>query len=761
MKKSKFFSLSLMWEGIKQTKSVGICLTVISLIVACFNPFMLLLNGSEASFHAVIVNEFVAPIFSMFYFIPAILIFGLFGFLNKRNSSDFYHSVPLNRSCVYITYAATTMVWCIFIMLVSTFSSYILYSFVPNVMITPYFIWIALYSSFIAAFLAMSIALVAMGLSGNFFSDIVTFLLLMFAPRLIISAFTSALSSAVPIVSLDSIPLLRPYVNILFVPFESGVAYSELLTDWGIMLYSFVLAVIYFVGGFFIHRARKSESAESAVAFKGVRHVIRSLIGIVPTLFICYSLTSKIRNGSNSSLDGEGLAPIILLFAGLSIIAYFVYEFIATRSAKKLLYSIPLYLIVVAFDAAFIFVGQAVSNSIINTVPIQSDIQSVSVRCMDQNYFYEGIKPYQEWKAKNIDYENKELIKMLSDGLNSNVNTIKNGSFLDSAYNGYYSEYRVVFHCKGGNDISRKVYLYSSDDYNEENSEETSYNKISRLMTEDKAYTDLATIIPKENEVKQVYINRVNEIYSNKFTNDEINKIWHTFRNEYVSLSDDNKLTVHGNFSVKDPNNDMSMFNISIKGYIGVNAFYDIYTISPKFTPKTYKLLMETLMKYQEPMSSDIADAILSNINKDSTFYVYVNEMNKIDTYDISYDISWDNKDIVTAKDFENAAKAVKILTDAAQKDCDISKNNLYIVDFEIDDEKIPMQKEIYDTGGSSSTRKVEYIVNLTDEEYKEFCSIAADFADKLLPDDIEEETSGTEETSIVAEESTIIAQAS
>ncbi|MDD6490461.1 MAG: hypothetical protein PUG48_11755, partial [Clostridia bacterium] len=463
MRKNKYFSLSLMWEGIKQTKSLGICLTVITVIATCFNPFTSLLNTSEASFHAVTVNEFVAPIFSMFYFIPTMLIFSLFSFMNKRNSSDFYHSVPLNRSCVYITYAAVTMVWCVFIILVSTFSSYLLYSFAPNVMITPYFIWIALYSSFIAAFLVMSIALVAVGLSGNFFSDIVTFLLLMFAPRLIISVFTSAISSAVPIVSFESIPLLRPYINILFVPFESGMLYSELLTDWGIMLYSIILAVVYFVGGFFIHRARKSESAESAVAFKGVRHVIRSLIGIVPTLMICYPLSLNITlEDSKQHLN----AGVLILGVGISVIAYFVYEFITTKSVKKLLYAVPLYLIVVAFDFAFIFGSQAIDNSILNTVPVQSDIQSISVKPVnDNNNHNYGLKTYQECKTKTFDYENKELIKIFSDNLYNNVKSLKNGGSLYSSVYGYYyySTYQVEFHCKDGQNITRKVYIPNND----------------------------------------------------------------------------------------------------------------------------------------------------------------------------------------------------------------------------------------------------------------------------------------------------------
>ena len=720
MKKNKYFSLSLMWEGIKQTKSVGICLTVISLIVACFSPFMQILNGSEASFHAVTVNEFVSPIFSMFYFTPAIFVLGLFGFMNKRNSSDFYHSVPLNRSCVYITYAAVTMVWCVFIILVSTFSSYILCSLAPNVMITPYFIWTALYSSFIVAFLVMSIALVAMGLSGNLFSDIVTFLLLMFAPRLIISAFVSALSSAVPVFSADSIPLLRPYINILFVPFESGAAYSELLTDWGIMLYSVILAVVYFIGGFFIHRARKSESAESAVAFRGVRHIVRSLIGIVPTLLICYPLASKLTlNESKSYLNTE----LLILAVGISVIAYFVYEFIATKSAKKLMYAIPLYLIVVAFDCAFIFGSQAIGNSIVNTVPVQSDIQSVSVKYIDQSYgnIYR-IKTYQEYKAKSFDYENKELIKILSDSLAYNTNTIKEGYSLENLYYGNYSVYKVVFHCKNGQNITRKVYIPNGD--GTEDSNKTLNGKIYNLMNSDENFKKSTTLIPDDNEVRKLYLtDNVSVIHSTRLTDEEMQEIWQTFRNEYVSLSYENKLKTCG----YDLSGNISFFNIYVKGYTGVDAFYSSYMIGQDFTPKTYKVIGEISGKYTKPISSEVADIILSQINKDGDFGI---SLESIKLYGAYFGISYSPEEVtnLNEKDFENAKKAVKILTDAAQKNCDMLKDNVHKVTFNVYAEGIPVSRYEYVEGGSYTAQQIECFVNLTDEEFKEFCSIADSF---------------------------------
>ncbi|MDD6489697.1 MAG: hypothetical protein PUG48_07780, partial [Clostridia bacterium] len=448
---------------------------------------------------------------------------------------------------------------------------------------------------------------------------------------------------------------------------------------------------------------------ESAVAFKGVRHVIRSLIGIVPTLMICYPLASK----QNMNI------PLLILGIGISILAYFIYELIATKNAKKLLYAIPFYLIVVVFDLAFIFGSQAIGNSIINDVPVQSDIQSVSVICIDQNY-NDYIKVYQKCKAKTIDYENKELIKILSDAFNSNVATIKKGSQIDT---NFHSVYRVDFHCKDGKNISRKVYIPIDD--NTDNSEETLYNKIYRLMKSDENFRKAGTVFPEDNEVKKVYItDDVGAVYSSQFTNEEIQKVWQTFRNEYVSMSYENKVKACG-YDTKY----ISYFRIYVQGYTGVDAFYNEYNISQNLTPRTYKIVIEILSKYQKPISSDVADIILSGINENHYFDISVEKVNNMDGNSMSY-----IPEMVTTlnkKDFENFAKAVKILTDAAQKDCDMSKDNVYLVRFNVDVEEMPVQRFEDVNGGSYSSSDFECFVNLTDEEYNKYCSIYDDFTEK------------------------------
>ncbi|MGN1457921.1 MAG: hypothetical protein ACI4XP_08215, partial [Acutalibacteraceae bacterium] len=217
MKNNKLFSLALMREGIKQTMGVGITLLIVSMFVSGYLPFVIMFKDN--GYHTTVqFGSFFAPVFLMGYILPMIFIFTLFGFMNKRNSSDFYHSVPLSRSCVYITYTVTAMLWCTFITTVSTLFSYIMYFVNPKITISPLFIGMTIGTTFVLMLLIAAIALVAKGLSGTAFSNIVIMFLLMFLPRVIIALLTSAIQLAAPVVQIGSIPLADVGWNIIFLP---------------------------------------------------------------------------------------------------------------------------------------------------------------------------------------------------------------------------------------------------------------------------------------------------------------------------------------------------------------------------------------------------------------------------------------------------------------------------------------------------------------------------------------------------------------
>ena len=81
--------------------------------------------------------------------------------MNIRKASDFYHSIPLSKTCVYLTYTVTALIWSIVTVVVSTLLSFTIYALSLKTVINIEFIWPTIISSIILAMLVASIALLA------------------------------------------------------------------------------------------------------------------------------------------------------------------------------------------------------------------------------------------------------------------------------------------------------------------------------------------------------------------------------------------------------------------------------------------------------------------------------------------------------------------------------------------------------------------------------------------------------------------------
>lgn len=102
--------------------------------------------------------------------------------MNIRKASDFYHSIPLSKTCVYLTYTVTALIWSIVTVVVSTLLSFTIYALSLKTVINIEFVWPTIISSIILAMLIASIALLAKGLSGTIFTNIIITLIIMFLP---------------------------------------------------------------------------------------------------------------------------------------------------------------------------------------------------------------------------------------------------------------------------------------------------------------------------------------------------------------------------------------------------------------------------------------------------------------------------------------------------------------------------------------------------------------------------------------------------
>ena len=548
----------------------------------------------------------------------------------------------------------------------------------------------------------------------------------MFLPRVIILLYTTAINTSVKITDVSFMSLTDIYNNIIFAPFiynnsfliEKIAPILNASTQW----YSLILAIIYFVIGFFIHKFRKSESAGKSAAYKGVQPVVRILLGSIPLLLISFNLACGLKVYTEFWLIG------ILV----SLLAYFLYELITTKSAKKLLISIPFYLIAILANAIFIIACVSERNFILNDIPEPSEISSVSISYNNDylNIVYINDN-YYKYKTENIKYDDKGLIDHLQSSLVETVEKVKEDDF-SKFYSENYIYYDVIFHCSSGRDIKRRVYVNINKLGGSENLSLDSY------IHKNKEYENAIYSLPTDKELKSININTSNI----DFSKDELNELWKIYKEEFNSASneDKNMLSYRDNDIYNNYNIDNTTSIVTI-GYVGMNSFSQHYLIDAKITPKTYsKYLDKTMSKL---IKDNIVDTVKKNEssaeyfrldfsdlkNKDNYFTLeYYNDnvgdedlmMNPsvdgtLKRYNVNYSDSGIDKKYIS-----DLRKISNIIINAISENLDVEKDNLIQcslstnvnLEYLYDDDRI--------SGYSMSSQSQTVYVNITDEQYDE-----------------------------------------
>lgn len=732
MKRNKFFSPALMLEGIKQTKVIGICFAIISILVSCAFPFVKIMEYSANHWNSEVIMDlgsFSMPIFAVQYLMPIVMIFVLFNFMNSRKASDFYHSIPLSKTCIYITYTVVSLLWSLAVILISTFLSYTFYAFAPEVIVNSEFIWTTIISSFILAMLITAITLVAKGLSGTLFTNIIITLIIMFLPRIIILLYTTAVNDSVRITDVSFMSLTDIYNNIIFAPFsvmsstleQKTLPISNASTLW----YSAILAIIYFVIGFFINKFRKSESAGKSAAYKGVQPVVRILLGSIPLLLISFNLAC----GLNVSVEFWLIGIVV------SLLAYFLYELITTKNAKKLLTAIPFYLIAIFVNAIFVVICVGERNFILNDIPEPSEISSVSIS--NYNYYSSYVDDnYYKYKTENVKFDDKEMIKYLQASLVENVEQVKKDD-LDKFFDGNYLLYDVIFHCSSGRDIKRNIYV-NIKSYNNGNS-----LSLDSYINKNKDYMNAIQNLPTDKELRSIKIDNSKM----DFSKDELNELWKIYKEEFNSASDKNKAILSYRDNSDDYNTDNlnDTTNIVVTGYVGINNFSQHYLVNADITPKTYskfinkamsKLIKDNIIDTVKKNESDAAYfrldfSDLKNANNNFVLEYYNDNIGDDDLmmspsvegtlkrYNVNYSDSCIDKKYIS-----ELRKISNIIINAISDNVDVEKDNLIQcslstnvnLEYSYDGDRI--------SGYSLNSQSETVYVNITDEQYDEINNI-------------------------------------
>ena len=215
----------------------------------------------------------------------------VWSFLNKRSSSDFYHSIPYTRLCIYLSKTAAILTWIAGILVVSYVSQAVLFMANRQYFNVDYATMFRMYLSIFICSLFMHGNYKCINIHyRNILSNICVTGLIMFLPRFIALMVTklTVFHGETYMISNSGVGLLDSSNNMIvgwvFSVFDiyngpSGIA--DMVLSLTSNLYTLVLALIYIALGALLFVKRKSETAGKAANGKVLPMIIRTLIGFL------------------------------------------------------------------------------------------------------------------------------------------------------------------------------------------------------------------------------------------------------------------------------------------------------------------------------------------------------------------------------------------------------------------------------------------------------------------------------------------------
>ncbi len=567
MKKIKFgsiFNKGLYFEGLKQLRIIGILLTVLITVFAVAIPIESA-AFAEAEKKVVIATEINPLMVLCFLIIAPLMTLKLFSFLNKRSSSDFYHSLPHKRECIFISYMASVLTWIAAIIAFTMGVSIIFTMLFPNLFAINFnTVPIYMLNTFATSFMVSAAVAIAMTVSGNLATNIMVSGLILFMPRIAMFVIRDAVVLTNPIISdKNFMPFLQNGYNVLT---STITLDTNTLLSWQGFTYTLILGLVYIALSLLLFKKRKSESAGQSAPNKYLQSVFRITLTMALCLGICWILV----------VDG-GTDTAIILFA-LAVLLYFGYELITTRKWKNLLRIFPGLGIVALCNVILILFMTNIGDTVISNVPKPNEIEGVTlVVNKEYNNNFLSLYDYHMLDIGERPIKDEELIADLAESLATCVDVWKNTGLneYDSYFrNAYHTEITVKFTLKDGSTIYRNIYV--SGDIYDDFAEKTASIDITQHGS---IITELPAYVPGTFEVycrRHLSVEQEKEIF--KMYNDEIKKISPQVWLDFI-------------IEARNGYTDNSIATIEYQTIKGNESYSLVLPISDEVTPETAELL--------------------------------------------------------------------------------------------------------------------------------------------------------------------------
>lgn len=562
--KNRIISAGVYRESMRRMLRAGSILGIVLLLGAVFYPITMHAGANDTVF---------ATAFSLLPFmilVPTVgapmLAWIAFSFLRHRNTSDFYHALPVTRRCLYCSAAAALCTWLVLLTAVPIGAGWLTISLLPNLSLSAASILMQAICMFTAALQITAIVVFAQCITGTFFSSLIVGGMTLFAPRVLIYSITQILDSVLRITTFGQIEFLSPDYSLgLMAYFQLFV--SSLFVGPGIVeftpagaapyLYCGVLAVLFFVLGGVCFCRRRSETAGCSAPSRAMQSLFRVLVFCAISLPITPLLFGEVYRQKNY----RGALAYLILY-GAAAVAYFAYELITTKRFRNLLRALPGFVVGIALNAALLGLMYGVSERVLSFTPQRGEVESVRIVAGTQK---EAFDAYAVAKAGEIEIKDKEICDMFAAELCDEVASAKKRSDQPR----YYSqEYQYTVMLKTADGRRRRSVTLGTDLKND---------KVVAAYAKNKNYAEAYLNLPPADAVRNITLAMGEE----EFAWDGSEAVYEALRQEVKALSFE---TWHALRAQNDDRGSMLGCTVYYRG----NPYRLEFPLSAKTTPHAF-----------------------------------------------------------------------------------------------------------------------------------------------------------------------------
>ncbi len=585
--KKRIFSPRLYLDGIKQLRIIGVLSTVAIALIGLITPVMRYLNtldlpSTHYTAHTVNYFEMNPLILLMFCAVAPLMALYLFNFLNKRDSSDFYHAIPETRQCLFLSFFTAIVTWLLFIIVFTTALITFAYAVLPHLYTVNYSsVFLTCFNAFAGSLLIAASVVIAMTVTGTVFSNVLVSLLLIFLPRLLILLAVMGVSDAFPLVSNLPFASVLSYEYNVPVGFVFGVIFGDYeiaLTSLSSGIYTLIVGLIYSGIALLLFVRRSSETAGQSAPNRALQAVYRLLIGAVLTSVAMYGLFDTLA--SKDSLDAEFLGTIVILLV-ISLVLMLAYEVITTRRFKGIMKCAATSIVaLVVFSGVYMGGMYGLYHVTASYSPKADEIQSVSVLASTRFY---GNADYFESKISEIELTDDTAKAIVAKQLKYSLD------LLDTSRDRFYQSElpQISVGIKSGGTTHLRNILMSEED------QTAMYGAVYDTEAFRKVYMDLPE------SVAQVHVSHNG--YSKRINNDELYQI---LRAEVAEVGFEKWYALMSSFS-EDDFYKVNPSAGSVLGYLEC-SLYEGTTWYNMIVPMDIKVLPKTTQAF---LSSDVESA--------------------------------------------------------------------------------------------------------------------------------------------------------